>query len=94
MFKIQCRVKVFHITDELTNKAGFLFSKGQGTALLLDYIRKQEGNFLICSQQEFLTLLDTVQNSRSEVIPCNSIKICESSMDPLTVSVDVLTGQW
>lgn len=42
MFKIQCHVKVFHITDELlTNKRASYSQKGQGIALLLDYIRKQ-----------------------------------------------------
>lgn len=42
MFKIQCRVKVFHVTDELlTNKRASYSQKAQGTALLLHYIRKQ-----------------------------------------------------
>ena len=42
MFKIQCRVKVFHVTDELlTNKKASYSQKAQGTALLLHYIRKQ-----------------------------------------------------
>ena len=75
MFKIQCRVKVFHVTDELLIK-GLLIPKKLKEQLFYYITSENKGNFLICSQQKFLTLLDTVQNSRSEVIPCNSIKIC------------------
>lgn len=56
MFKIQCRVKVFHITDELlTNKRVSYSQKGQGTALLLDYIRKQgQFSYLFSTEVSYL----------------------------------------
>lgn len=76
VFLCQWMFKVQLLSCEGPKIVDKYYQKGQGNNSSIKLHQKTRVIFLPVRNRIFLTLLDTVQNWRSEVIPCNSIKIC------------------